>query len=263
MKFTAVLAVLVTLAASVCAQSSAAITDYIYITSPVGATVCNAGKACAFTWKFTAGAGAPSMIQIDLLNNGVLDSSIITGIKPTDQKYTWTVPATQASSYYYSIRLYDATTGYQSYSHIFTVKGVGALSSIAPVSSASAGSSNAYSYVAPTTAGPSSNGFVLPSSTSSTTKPTAATNTTSAPTAKASNGAGKVGSNALAALSVFVIAIVVLASRATVLIRAIIKALTRIKFSSSVWLFASFGDRRYSMTENCAVASQSMYKNVT
>ncbi|RUS13016.1 hypothetical protein BC937DRAFT_86487 [Endogone sp. FLAS-F59071] len=114
MKYIALLVLIVALATVVLGQSSSAATgDYIYITAPIGTSVFTAGKTSSITWKYTSGAGAPTNVSIDLLNNGVLISSIATGVKASGGKYSWAIPATEPSSYYYSIRISDPTTNYR------------------------------------------------------------------------------------------------------------------------------------------------------
>jgi hypothetical protein len=138
MKFISVLCILLaSVASSFAAATTAAVTavtsfaDAIYITSPDGASVFDAGKAALIQWKYTAFAAAAKTVTIAYINQAVNDqtlTAIVAGIDPTVGTYSWLIPATYNSSFYYQIAI--GTAADSSYSHGFEILGVGIPSSL-------------------------------------------------------------------------------------------------------------------------------------
>jgi len=152
MKFICVLSVLLaSVASSFAAATTAAVTavtsfaDAIYITSPDGASVFDAGKAALIQWKYTAFAAAAKTVTIAYINQAVNDqtlTAIVAGIDPTVGTYSWLIPATYNSSFYYQIAI--GTAADSSYSHGFEILGVGVPTSLPVFTDAEP--TGAYSY---------------------------------------------------------------------------------------------------------------------
>jgi hypothetical protein len=93
----------------------------IRVTAPNGGETWKAGTAQTVTWSYTGNPG--SMVKIQLYKNGSLNRTLTYGTSISSGSYTWTIPASQAASSVYKIKITSTSnsTYYDSSDNNFTI----------------------------------------------------------------------------------------------------------------------------------------------